>query len=181
MRFAALAVLMSCCAACTSEESRGQKEAQSWGEQFALSLPNPPWKEDQVIVDDPSRRLDEQFDASELVILERRALNGDGVSAWLLRQYYAQSRPPNFDEADKWERIAAENGQSEAETMIGLDYQQAGGEENCRRASFWLQRAGASEFEVTGQVGETTFTNLLSLAESWESCLTRRGSGGVDE
>ena len=51
--------------------------------------------------------------------LKAKALNGDGESAWSVFQHYALGLR-NIDEADKWLRIAEENGNPKAKHYLRI-------------------------------------------------------------
>ncbi len=121
---------------------------------------------------DPNRPISAQLNAREVAQLQRQGWGGDPESALLLRQYFGETSSA-VNEIEKWERISAENGSSVGAALLASRLTELGGEQNCLRAKFWLERA-ASEFSASNPpAGVEVNIELEVLAEKWAQCVER--------
>ena len=121
---------------------------------------------------DPNRPAASQLSRGQVEGLKRQALSGDPESAILLRRYFAELSPMNRAEVDRWTQVAAENGSSVGASILAASLGDLGGEENCLRKKFWLERAIQLNPNDAALVTTATI-NLSVLAENWDGCVAR--------
>jgi hypothetical protein len=150
----------------------------------ASAIPNAPWPlthkyPEYRIAEDAAKISD-----ADLQLLIRQGYGGDPVSAVLLAEHYAKSDPPDRDAAQKWRRIAAENGDFTAAITHALSLELKGGEENCLRAKFWLENAVVRLEELprpkNGKKEDSArVVGLYSLRDNWQKCLDGNASAYI--
>ena len=103
---------------------------------------------------------------SEVAALRPKALDGDIWAADRLAMHYAL----NEKEQDFWLAILAENGSASGMQRYANTLYRKGGPENCRRAIFWLRRAGT----VGSDRSDAYDVEISEIESNKERCVERR-------
>jgi len=148
----------------------------------AMSIPNAPWP--VTYVNQEQRTLEGLTAVSEsnLQLLKRQGYAGDPVSAVLVAELYERSEPFDKDAVQNWRRIAAENGDTPSCVAHAFSLQQMGGEENCLRAKFWLEKAALGQAKLPRPNNDKTSdpakeVGLYALRDHWQQCLDGHAAG----
>ena len=142
-----------------------------------------PWPDREVASSAPAGVSD--LTPDQISEHEAAALSGSPASAsrlqWHYNYRYRMQRTPIYLELDqKWERIAAENGDPVAASGVASRLHEQGGLENCRRARYWYDRAGSGDLMRNGEIDPTMLMNAASLALDWERCVAKDRSRRSD-
>ena len=82
----------------------------------------------------------------KIAIYEKKALDGNGKVAYLLYLHFEASH--SSSRAAYWARIAAENGDRDAQYALAALLFESETPIGCRRAQFWIDRATKTKMEI---------------------------------
>jgi len=107
----------------------------------------------------------------QLTVVRKRALAGDGPSAYTLFHHY--DLVGNDAEAQAWTRIGAENGEYNSMMLMGFASEQQGGIDGCMRAVYWFTRArGELENDLKSAGPEVPRENIEALIRTADDEIT---------
>ena len=109
---------------------------------------------------------------SQVSELTKRALSGDGPSAYQLVHHF--NLVGNDKESQHWARIGAENGEYNSMMLMGFEYGDGQGLDACVRAVYWFSRA-KKDLQSGAQ---SPYMDILTRAADEEIAKVRKKTEG---